>query len=218
MAEVELIETESGLTLAGDGMELRADFKQLLPRIRPNRLSQELLVKAAHLKGEAAPTAFDATAGFGEDSFLLAAAGYEVTLCESNPTIAALLRDALKRAAENAQLAPIAARMHFHEADSIEVLSQLESTPSIVYLDPMFPERTKSAAVKKKFQLLHHLEAPCANEEELLKAALAACPRKVIVKRPVKGELLAGIKPAYSISGKAVRYDVLIPASTKFDA
>ncbi len=75
----------------------------------------------------------------------------------------------------------------------------------------MFPGRTKSAAVKKKFQLLHHLEQPCEEENELVAAALAASPRKVVIKRPVKGPQLAGIKPSYSISGKAVRYDVLVP-------
>lgn len=73
----------------------------------------------------------------------------------------------------------------------------------------MFPERTKSAAVKKKFQLLHHLEQPCADEETLVEAALAARPRKVVIKRPVKGPLLAGVKPSYQLAGKAVRYDVV---------
>ena len=45
------------------------------------------------------PRAVDATAGLGEDSLLLAAAGFEVTLCEADPVIAVLLEDALTRAA-----------------------------------------------------------------------------------------------------------------------
>ena len=93
-----------------------------------------------------------------------------------------------------------------------ELIGQGElAAPDVVYLDPMFPERTKSAAVKKKFQLLHHLEQPCADEETLVEAALAARPRKVVIKRPVKGPLLAGVKPSYQLAGKAVRYDVLVP-------
>ena len=67
----------------------------------------------------------------------------------------------------------------------------------------------------KKFQLLHHLEAPCTDEEGLLRAAIACGPRKVVIKRPAKGPYLAGIKPSYSIDGKAVRYDCIIPASMK---
>lgn len=80
---------------------------------------------------------------------------------------------------------------------------------------PWFPERRKSAAVKKKFQLIHHLEAPCQNEGALLAAAISAGPRKVVVKRPAKGPHLAGVKPSHSLAGKAVRYDVIIPASIK---
>ena len=56
-------------------------------------------------------------------------------------------------------------------ADSIAALPMISPAPDVVYLDPMFPERTKSAAVKKKFQLLHHLESPCEDQEALLRAA-----------------------------------------------
>lgn len=204
-----LKQTEQGLALVADGMELRGDFEHMLPRLRPNRLSQELLVKAARTKGSEHPQALDATAGLGEDSLLLAAAGFEVTMCESDATIAALLADALERARHHEQLAPIVARMRLIEANSIEVMNQLEQAPDVIYLDPMFPERTKSAAVKKKFQLLHYLEKPCDNAEELLGAAQAVHPRKIVIKRPLKGELLAGVKPSYQLKGKAIRYDVI---------
>ena len=133
---------------------------------------------------------------------------------ECNPVICALLRDALARAAADETLAPVVGRMELTEGDSLAALAQMAASPSgapdVVYLDPMFPARQKSAAVKKKFQLLHHLESPCANEEGLLAAALAARPRKVVVKRPVKGPLLAGAKPSYAICGKAVRYDCIV--------
>ena len=209
----ELRRDAEGLALVGDGMVLRADFARLLPRLRPDRLGRELLVRAARLRGVEAPTAVDATAGLGEDSLLLAAAGFSVTMFEKDPVIAALLRDALERAANEPQLAGIVARMTLVEGDSVAGLRELDFSPDVVFLDPMFPERTKSAAVKKKFQLLHHLERPCDNEEELLDAALAAHPRKVVIKRPLKGPRLAGAKPSHSLAGKAVRYDVLVPPS-----
>lgn len=200
-----------GLTLAGDGMELRPDFGQMIPRLKPGRLQRELLVRAARIKGAAGtPAAFDATAGLGQDSLLLAAAGFDVTLCESDPVIAALLQDALRRAQDEPALRDAVARMHFHETDSIALLGALEQAPDVVYLDPMFPERRKSAAVKKKFQLLHKLERPCSDELELLQAAMDAKPRKIVVKRPPKGPYLAGVKPTYSLKAKAVRYDCLV--------
>ena len=207
---VELRRDERGLALVGDGMELRGDFSRMLPRLKQGRLQQELLVRAAKIKGVEERTAVDCTAGLGEDSLLLAAAGFEVTLFERDETIAALLADALERAAADPALAAIVARMHFVPGDSVEGLAALGFAPDVVYLDPMFPARTKSAAVKKKFQLLHHLEQPCEQEEALVKAALAVHPRKVVIKRPAKGPHLAGQKPSYSIAGKSVRYDVLV--------
>ena len=208
---LELRRDDEGLALVGDGMVLRADFSRLLPRLRADRIGRELLVRAARTRGVATPTAVDATAGLGEDSLLLAAAGFTVTMFEKDPVIAALLRDALDRAANDSQIAEVVARMTLVEGDSVAGLRELGFSPDVVFLDPMFPERTKSAAVKKKFQLLHHLERPCEDEEGLLAAALAARPRKVVIKRPPKGPWLAGIKPSHSLTGKAVRYDVIVP-------
>lgn len=205
---------DEGLALVGEGMVLRADFTHMLPRLRPDRLGRELLVKAARVRGVAEPHAVDATAGLGEDALLLAAAGFTVTLFEKDPVIAALLRDALERSAAMPELAGVVARMELREEDSTEALLGLATAPDVVFLDPMFPERTKSAAVKKKFQLLHRLERPCEDEKRLLDAALAARPRKVVIKRPPKGLLLAQVKPSYQLSGKAVRYDVLVPPRT----
>ena len=206
---LELRRGPAGLTLLGDGMELTADLSRMLPRLRPDRLSRELLVRAARVRGVERPRAVDATAGLGEDSLLLAASGFSVTMFEKDPVIAALLRDALERAAGDPALAAVVARMELVEADSVAALRSWAEPPDVVFLDPMFPERTKSAAVKKKFQLLHRLERPCEDERELLDAALAAGPRKVVIKRPPKGPWLAGVRPSYSLAGKAVRYDVI---------
>ena len=198
-----------GVSLEKDDMVLLPDFAESLSRLRPDRLGRELLVRAAKVKGTAQPWAIDATAGLGQDALLLAAAGFKVTLIEHDPLIAALLKDALRRAACNPQLATIVARMTFAGADSTVALTQLAKHPDVVYLDPMFPERRKSAAVKKKFQLLHHIERPCADADALMQAAFEAHPRKIVVKRPFKGPYLADVKPSYSLKGKAIRYDVI---------
>ncbi|WP_455138559.1 class I SAM-dependent methyltransferase [Thermophilibacter sp.] len=214
-AGLELRRADGGaLVLAGDGMELRADLSSMVPRLRPDRLGRELLVRAARVRGAGAPTAVDATAGLGEDALLLAAAGFSVTLYERDPVIAALLADALARAADDPALTDAVGRMRLIEGDSIaglHAMGERGEHPDVVFLDPMFPERRKSAAVRKKFQLLHHLERPCDDEQALLDAALAACPRKVVIKRPPKGPRLAGAKPSYELAGKAVRYDVIVP-------
>ena len=202
---------EQGLALACGDMLLRGGFARMLPRLRADRLAHELLVRAARVRGAEAPVAVDATAGLGEDSLLLAAAGFSVTLIERDPAIAALLSDELARAGEDAQLAGIVSRMRLIEGDAVEVLPALGFVPDVVFLDPMFPAKRKDAATKKKLQIFQMLEKPCDSEEELLAAAIAARPRKVVVKRPLKGPHLGGVKPSSSIAGKVVRYDIIIP-------
>ena len=211
-AGLQLVQTPEGLALTDGTMQLIADFAHMIPRLKQGALQRELLVRAARARGVEHPVAFDATAGFGEDSLLLAAAGYTVEMFECNPVISALLADALERAASDSRLSEAAARMHLHVGDSIADMAELVAAgtvPYAVYLDPMFPGRTKSASVKKKFQLLHHLEQPCADEAALLAAARATGARKIVIKRPVKGPLLADAKPSAQFKGKAVRYDVL---------
>ena len=219
-----LLLNDSGLSLTDGRLSLRADLADMLPRLRQNNLEREFLVKAARIKGLKAADgplrAVDATAGLGEDSLLLAAAGYEVELYEYDPVIAALLRDALRRASESEHdaLREAAGRMRLNEGDSVSAMKSMEAAkgsprqPDIILLDPMFPERQKSALVKKKFQLLQQLESPCAgaDESELIYAAEAAGPRRIIIKRPLKGTYLAGRRPSYSITGKAVRYDCIV--------
>ena len=206
------------LTLvADDGLSMRGDFTRELRRLRPANVSRELLVRAARVRGCEHPRAVDATAGMGEDSLLLAAAGFDVTLYEHDAVIAALLADALERAAAVPELAPLVARMRLVHGDSVAALRAIadadaSARPDVVLLDPMFPERRKSASVKKKAQLLQRLQTPEKDEAAMLDAAIGARPRKVVVKRPLKGPFLAGVKPAYQIAGKAVRYDVLVPA------
>lgn len=199
-----------GLALVEKGRVLRADFTKMLPRLIPNNLNHELLVKASKLKGVQGPlTAVDATAGLGEDAFLLAGAGFHVKLYERNPIIAALLYDALRRGLEDPDLAGVIRRMELCEQDSITALPRLTPSPDVVVLDPMFPDRQKSGLIKKKFQLLHQLEQPCSEESALLNAAISCGPRRIVIKRPLKGPYLAGVTPSYCLKGKSIRYDCI---------
>jgi 16S rRNA (guanine1516-N2)-methyltransferase len=71
----------------------------------------------------------------------------------------------------------------------------------------MFPERQKSGLINKKLQLIQKMEPPCGEEEALFAAAISAGPSNLVVKRPLKSPYLAGRKPNYTLSGKAIRYD-----------
>ena len=202
---------ESGLALVSDNMKLYGDFSKSIKRLKQSNLQKEMLIHAVKIKGEKENlTALDATAGLGEDSILLAAYGYNVELYEKNPIISELLKDAMERAEKISELKDIIGRMKVHNEDSIIAMQNLKYKPDIILLDPMFPERTKSALIKKKFQILHKIENPCSDENEMLSSAIKANPKKLVIKRPLKGEYLAGVKPDYSLKGSSIRYDCII--------
>jgi len=208
-----LIQKPEGLTLVSGDLSLLGDFSSMKSRLKPGNLNGEMLVRAARIKAPlngSIPVAIDATAGLGEDSFLLAASGFKVYLFEKNETIAALLKDALERALKDPDIAEAASRMIFVEGDSIAGMKSLPERPDVVYLDPMFPERRKSGLIKKKFQLLQLLERPCDDEDGLINAAVAVSPAKIVIKRPAKAPVLGGIKPSYTISGNSIRYDCIV--------
>ena len=199
-----------GVSLSGFGLSYQGDFENMLHRVTNGRLQHEMLAKAVKTDQENLK-AIDATAGMGEDSLLLAACGYQVTLYEQNPVIDILLKDALRRAKKNTVLKDIVSRMQLVEGDSIEHLNKRLDPVDVIYLDPMFPGRQKSGLINKKLQLIQKLEPPCSKETALFDAAMAAQPSKIIVKRPLKSPYLDERVPSYSLKGKAIRYDCYSP-------
>jgi len=211
---------KTGISFVAGKQILKGDFSKLLSRVTGGHLQHEILLKAAKPEGAGNADlskgnsvklrAVDATAGLGEDSFLLAAMGYEVEMFEHNPITAIVLQDALIRARNTPELKEIAKRIVFTAGESKELLRRLSYEPDLIYLDPMYPEKKKSAESKMKMQVLHQIEEPCSDEEELMAAALAARPKKILIKRPPEAEFLAGMTPSYQVTRKAVRYDCLV--------
>lgn len=189
------------------------DFATGRVQHRRRQPGRELLVKAVKIKNKVQPYILDATGGLGRDAFLLASHGFRVHIIEKNVVIAALLEDGLRRAAQIAETSEVCRRITFCAGDSVTILGRLSPKPDVVYLDPMFPPRTKSAKVKKDLQLLQCIQGEEGDLEELLRAARSVHPQKIVVKRPVKGDPIAGPQPDYCLKGRTVRFDVYLKTS-----
>jgi 16S rRNA (guanine1516-N2)-methyltransferase len=170
------------------------------------------LAKAVGLKKGATPSVLDVTAGFGRDAFVLANLGCQVDMIERHPCIALLLDDALARAQRNPTISDIIARMSIYNADSADYLSSLDEAryPDVIYMDPMYPSREKSALVKKDMRLLHQLAGPDMDSEQLLTLARKVAKKRVVVKRPKSAPFIANAKPSTCIESKNTRYDVYV--------
>jgi 16S rRNA (guanine1516-N2)-methyltransferase len=157
----------------------------------------------------------DATAGLGRDSFVLADLGCQMSLCEQHPIIGELLVSGLERAQQQGDewLRSVSRRLEFFPGDAREMEPGRIQEIDVIYLDPMFPERNKSASVKKEMALFQSLLEGTESEsdaEDLLLWSLEQDVARVVVKRPAKAPNLARRKPAHTIAGKSVRYDVYV--------
>ena len=171
--------------------------------------SGQMIAKAVGVAQGIRPQVLDATAGLGKDAFVLASLGCRMTLIERQPLIAALLEDGLQRARADAEVAPIVERMRLLVGNAIEHMRAWQGDPpQVIYLDPMFPHRDKSALVKKEMRVFRPLVGDDMDAPALLEAALALATHRVVVKRPRKAPIIVGPKPSHSLEGKSSRYDI----------
>src|SRR5690554_7137242 len=175
----------------------------------------QMIAKAVGVKSGVYPRVLDATAGLGKDAFVLATLGCKVQLLERSPVVHALLDDGLSRArifaeAEDRELLATLARMELVALDSRDYLQAMRADeyPDVVYLDPMFPDRQKTADVKKEMRAFHSLVGKDEDAGDLLDLALSRAHYRVVVKRPRKSPTVYQTVPSYQLEGKSSRYDI----------
>lgn len=213
---------ELGLQFAELGPEaagpVRVDF--VAGAVAHRRLygggSGQMIAKAVGIQPGVRPVVLDATAGLGRDAFVLAQLGCALTLIERQPLIAALLEDGLARARADDEVGAIVAPMRLICGNAIELMAAWNGeAPQVIYLDPMFPHRDKSAQVKKEMRLFRPLAGDDDDAPQLLAAALALATHRVVVKRPRKAPAITGQLPGYALEGKSSRFDIYPKKSLK---
>ncbi len=174
------------------------------------------IAKAVGLHKIQNPTILDLTAGMGGDAFVLASLGAEVTMLERNTIVHALLDDALDRASliVDEELEEILARLSLVKHSAMNYLESLGEAdlPDVIYFDPMFPSRNKTAQAKKEMQFFHDVVGDDEDSESVFLLALTKAKKRIVVKRPRLAEKLTEtLEPAFQITGKSTRYDIYLP-------
>ena len=140
----------------------------------------------------------DAMAGWGGDGLALAAAGCAVTMTESHPTVFAMLVDLLDRCASDVR------------AELEDARRCIPSGFDVVYLDPMFEPRRKTALPGKPMQVLRDIVGRDAPDlAETLALARRHARERVVMKRHTHAPAVGA--PDWRIPGRTVRFDVYRP-------
>ncbi len=145
----------------------------------------------------------DACAGFGADGMTLAALGCTVTMVEQNTLVWLLLRD----------LDQALGRVTVESGDGMDFMGEPHCW-DVIYLDPMFPPRRKTALPNRGLQHLRELSAEQALDvgetlPELIHMGRRCALARVVVKRRLKDPQDA--QAAFQIKGKSIRFDVYLP-------
>ncbi|MFA6408822.1 MAG: class I SAM-dependent methyltransferase [Gammaproteobacteria bacterium] len=192
--------------------------KRLLYRCS-SKATPELLLKALGVKRNAEFASLgykilDLTAGLGQDSYVLARAGCVVTMLERSNAVAALLEDALKHLKKDPEYCALPLGLiHIDSEAYLHKLLQSEDRsnfPDAVYIDPMFPEKRKTALPKKEMRILRELVGDDTDSDALLPLALQVAKKRVVVKRPRLAPFLNNKKPNFSLTGQSSRFDVYV--------
>ncbi len=179
-------------------------------RLRTGAGRGQALPRAAGFSKGRTPWVVDATAGLGRDAFLLASLGAQVTLVERSPEIHALLRDGMARAGEaGGATAETVDRMTLLLGDAKALLPELKA--EVVLVDPMHPPRGSSALVKQEMRLLRAVVGTDPDALDLMRVALAAASKRVVLKWPLRAAAMDGLPPpSHQFRGKTTRYDIFM--------
>ena len=204
---------ETGLSFIKNSQNLnkniQIDFLKGKLGWRLRRSQHESNLKKALGKAKTQLSIFDATAGFLSDSMIFLSLGHKVTAVEQSKVIYCLVKDAIRRASPELEFLK---NLNFSYGDSAKKYSKLQSTPDVIYLDPMYPILKKN---QKKSSYIEAITFILENEnieekdEDLINKFLKTEYKKIILKRPLKHKKkYSNIN--YQIKGSTTRFDIYI--------
>lgn len=179
-------------------LDFDSEYESFLKEKNKQKLNSDPFYRLFISKGH--KELVDASLGLAKDALHLIFLGAKIEGFERNPSVFLMLMDALKRV-KNPSLKDLL-------FDSFKInFGELKHTAPVIYFDPMFPEKKKSALPKKEMQLFQKVLGH--DEDQKLKALELKnlSSQRLIIKRPTWAPPLLE-KPNYTIETKLVRFDV----------
>lgn len=161
-------------------------------------ITKEPLARALAIKGTSEKRViWDTTCGTGKDSLLIHYFGANLTSFERNPAVYLLLKDALRRY-------PLDINLVFADASLLPIP---EIRPEVIYYDPMYPSKKKSALPRKEMRIFKEMVGDDTDSQIFFEWAMKTATERVVIKRPLEASPIKE-NPTASYSGKSTRYDM----------
>jgi 16S rRNA (guanine1516-N2)-methyltransferase len=153
---------------------------------------------------------WDLCGGWRVDALLMAHWNYKVYSFEKSPWVHLLSARAIKR---SSLLSKKELELTLLCQNALEFIDSMPLTkpevPSIIYIDPMYPQTKSTALNQSEMRYLHHISSNEDIAEELLEKSLPLALDRVIIKRPTKAAALSRACDM-SIEQGSTRYDIYI--------
>lgn len=163
--------------------------------------ANDLLAKALGVKNASGKRFVDATCGLGSDLVYASLFFTDLKAYERQIEIYLLNLDALHRLGD---LGERKISLVFGELQPQELTEN-----DVVFYDPMYPAQRKSKSLaKKNMELLKILCGDDSDQIDFFKKLLASKSRRVVVKRPIRGDVFEKKYLTTQFKGKNIRFDV----------
>ena len=216
MAQFKLNTDHAGLFLSDTfsnhkPLRVKFDTPEFIRRTQQAGKRSELVARS--VKARPGLRVLDCTGGLGRDAFILASLGCVVTLAERSRIMALMLDDGLRRARSHPELRAAANRMVVTHVDATLLLNVVTTIDmfDVVYIDPMFPAREKSAKVKGEMQQMQNFLGKDQDANRLVEMAIAAGYARVVLKRPGSSDWHPPRIPTHVFTSKTSRFEVYVP-------
>lgn len=179
----------------------------ILYRLR-STTKKDPLIRATGLHKQKNLKILDCTGGLGHDTLVMAYFSANVTVLEQSLATYLELQETVEQTIDVLDNNPLQITCIHDEAIRWVNKHTLRSF-DVVYCDPMFPEKKKTAKSK---QIMQNLALAAKNNEEdneqLIKTLIQLKPTRLVLKRPLRA--LCDHTPHHVIQGKSHRFDIFI--------
>ncbi len=187
---------------SGNKFSIDFNLNKINYQKRKATMGSEMISRALGA-GRAGLRILDISAGLAIDAVFLAQLGYKVTALERNPLVYLALEHALNHCEGEFKN-----QLKFIYTSATDFLAVTPPEFDVIYFDPMFPEKVKSALPRQEMVFFKNLVGDDADASDVLDQCIRFKGiNRVVVKRPIKAVVL-GLKPHSEVSGKLIRFDI----------
>jgi 16S rRNA (guanine1516-N2)-methyltransferase len=154
----------------------------------------------------------DLCGGWGRDSLCFASWGFKASCLERHSEVFKLVSKTFQELkTRNSIYENILKNISYLNIDAKDFLKNTKDNWPLIYLDPMYPDRKKSALGKGEMRILKELVGDDPDKAELAQLAFEKTKKRLVIKGPkLSPSLLELVRPTHVFKGSSTRFEIFV--------